>query len=267
MLQRPLSTSCTAASDLLVNGQPSQPMPCHEDLQNFTLVHIDTSYNVTLWMDSMQDKVNKDNFPQRLTAMIETHPECPPGTYGRLPFILAQLAKVTSNVVSPETVRKWLAGEAHPRRERVIALAQAFGADPAWLEHGYEKEARDASAIPDMSSEMMYVLGALELSGASVAFAGAGDGYDLRAIAGRHSIDLTILRGEYKDEDTVRVDAPAATTAPGTRLIAVVPVSGGLPEVFDLVDPVWPFKAVRGARGLIEKNENHHARVLDLRHL
>jgi transcriptional regulator with XRE-family HTH domain len=97
----------------------------------------------------MQDTVNKDNFPQRLTAMIETHPECPQGTYGRLPFILAQLAKVTSNIVSPETVRKWLAGEAHPRRERVIALAEAFGADPAWLEHGYEKEARDAAAIPD----------------------------------------------------------------------------------------------------------------------
>jgi transcriptional regulator with XRE-family HTH domain len=267
MLQRPLSTSCTAASDLLVNGQPSQPMPCHEDLQNFTLVHMDTSYNVTLWMDSMQDKVNKDNFPQRLTAMIETHPECPPGTYGRLPFILAQLAKVTSNVVSPETVRKWLAGEAHPRRERVIALAQAFGADPAWLEHGYEKEARDASAILDMSSEMMYVLGALELSGASVAFAGAGDGYDLRAIAGRHSIDLTILRGEYKDEDTVRVDAPAATTAPRTRLLAVVPTSGGLPEVFDLVAPVWPFEAVRAPQGLVEKNEKVHARVLDFARL
>jgi transcriptional regulator with XRE-family HTH domain len=191
MLQRPLLTSRTTASDLLVSGQPSQPMPCHEDLQNFTLVHIDISYNVTLWMDSMQDRVNKDNFPQRLTAMIETHPECPQGTYGRLPFILAQLAKVTSNIVSPETVRKWLAGEAHPRRERVIALAEAFGADPAWLEHGYEKEARDAAATPDMSSEMMYVLGALELSGVSVAFAGAGDGYDLRAIAGRHSVDTS----------------------------------------------------------------------------
>jgi hypothetical protein len=46
-----------------------------------------------------------------------------------------------------------------------------------------------------------------------------------------------------------------------------VPKSGGNPEVFNLVDPVWPFKAVRGALGLIEKNENHHARVLDLGHL
>jgi transcriptional regulator with XRE-family HTH domain len=238
-------------------------MPCHEGLQNFTLVHIDISYSVTLWMDSMQDTVNKDNFPQRLTAMIETHPECPQGTYGRLPFILAQLAKVTSDVVSPETVRKWLAGEAHPRRERVIALAEAFGADPAWLEHGYEKEARDAAATPDMSSEMMYVLGALELSGASVAFAGAGDGYDLRAIAGRHSVDLTVLRGEYKDENTVRVEAPVEEPASRTRLLAVVPMSGGLPEVFDLVDPIWPFEAVRGPQGLVEKTEKVHARVLD----
>jgi transcriptional regulator with XRE-family HTH domain len=212
----------------------------------------------------MQDTVNRDNFPQRLTAMIETHPECPQGTYGRLPFILAQLAMVTKDKVSPETVRKWLAGEAHPRRERVIALAEAFGADPAWLEHGYQREARTSTDCASVSSEVMYVLGALELSGASVAFGADGAGYDLRAVSGRSSVDVMILLGEYKDEDCVRVTAPTETPAEGTRLIAVVPTSGGLPEVFDLVDPVWPFEAVRGARGLIEKNEAHHARVLDL---
>jgi transcriptional regulator with XRE-family HTH domain len=215
----------------------------------------------------MQDTVISDNFPQRLTAMIETHPECPQGTYGRLPFILAQLAKVTSDVVSPETVRKWLAGEAHPRRERVIALAEAFGADPAWLEHGYEREARTTKECDSVPGEVMYVLGALELSGASVAFGGAGAGYDLRAVSGRNSVDLMILRGDYQSEDCVTVTAPAEMPPAGTRLIAVVPKSGGLPEVFDLVDPVWPFKAVRGARGLIETNENHHARVLDFSRL
>jgi hypothetical protein len=52
---------------------------------------------------------------------------------------IVQLAKVTSDVVSLETVRKWLAGEAHTRRERVIALDEAFGGAPAWLEHGYER--------------------------------------------------------------------------------------------------------------------------------
>ncbi len=114
-----------------------------------------------------------------------------------------------------------------------------------------------------MSSEMMYVLGALELSGASVAFAGAGDGYDLRTIAGRHSVDLTVLRGEYKDEYTVRVEAPIKEPASRRRLLAVVPMSGGLPEVFDLVDPIWPFEAVRGPQGLVEKTEKVHARVLD----
>jgi hypothetical protein len=176
----------------------------------------------------MQDTVNKDIFRARLTSMVESHSGCPQGTYGRLPFVLAQLAKVTPEQVSPETVRKWLSAEAHPRRERVIALVEGFDQDPAWLEHGYEKEAYDASAISDMSSEMMYVLGALELSDASVGFPGAGDGYDFHVISGRHSIDLSILRSEYKD--TVRVNAPAATTAPGTRLIAVVPVSGWTPK-------------------------------------
>jgi hypothetical protein len=53
--------------------------------------------------------------------------------------LIVQLAKVTSDVVSLETVRKWLAGEAHTRRERVIALDEAFGGAPAWLEHGYER--------------------------------------------------------------------------------------------------------------------------------
>jgi hypothetical protein len=114
-----------------------------------------------------------------------------------------------------------------------------------------------------MSSEMMYVLGALELSGVSVAFAGAGDGYDLRAIAGRHFVDITVLRGKYEDENTVRVEAPVEEPASRTRLLAVVPMSGGLPEVFDLVDPIWPFEAVRGPQGLVEKNEKVHARVLD----
>jgi hypothetical protein len=189
-------------------------------------------------MDSMQDTVSKDNFRARLTSMIEAHSGCPQGTYGRLPFVLAQVAKVTPEQVSPETVRKWLAAESHPRRERVIALVEGFDPDPARLEHGYEKETRDAAAVPAMSSAMMYVLGTLELSGASVAFAGAGDGYDIRTIAGRHSVDVTVLRGEYKNENTARVDARVGKLAPRTRLLAVVPTPGGLPEVFDLVDPI-----------------------------
>jgi hypothetical protein len=68
-----------------------------------------------------------------------------------------------------------------------------------------------------MTSEEMYVLGALELSGASVALGETGAGYDFRVVAGRNSVDLIILLGEYQGEDCVGVAAPTETPAAATR--------------------------------------------------
>jgi hypothetical protein len=65
-----------------------------------------------------------------------------------------------------------------------------------------------------MTSEEIYVLGALELS---VALGETGAGYDFRVVAGRNSVDLIILLGEYQGEDCVGVAAPTETPAAATR--------------------------------------------------
>lgn len=75
-------------------------------------------------------------FAKRLDKALEMHPRAPNG-YGRNSWLMRELthANVT---VSLETIRKWLAGEAMPRRPKMAALAKTLRVDESWLAMGVQ---------------------------------------------------------------------------------------------------------------------------------
>lgn len=80
-----------------------------------------------------QDTVNVA-FAKRLSGAMDAHPRCPEG-HGRNTWLKGALEEVGVNV-SLETIRKWLSGEALPRRPKIAALAKALRIDETWLAMG-----------------------------------------------------------------------------------------------------------------------------------
>jgi transcriptional regulator with XRE-family HTH domain len=73
------------------------------------------------------------------------------GFVARLQLVVQQwpsadrLAKATG--VSPSAFRKWLNGQAEPRRDRLVALAEAAGVTVSWLAQGEGAEPDRAGRI------------------------------------------------------------------------------------------------------------------------
>ncbi|MDZ4363798.1 helix-turn-helix domain-containing protein [Brevundimonas sp.] len=84
------------------------------------------------------NKVIRDaEFAKRLKTLCDSHPDAPNLHYGRLGWLRQQLDVRFDQTVSAETVRRWLAGESIPRREKMSALASLFGVSVAWLSLGH----------------------------------------------------------------------------------------------------------------------------------
>lgn len=75
-------------------------------------------------------------FARRLDKALTAHPRSP-AAYGRNTWLLRELAHQNINV-SNETIRKWLAGEAMPRRDKMAALAKTLRVDETWLAMGVQ---------------------------------------------------------------------------------------------------------------------------------
>lgn len=112
-------------------------------------------------------------FARRLEYACDNMGETvPPYNYGRLPWFVKQF-KAKNITVSRESVRKWMAGEARPRPDKVRLLADILKVDVSWLEHGSSggdtpAQKRRKSVIAD--STVNLVAGMFGMSGATYAF-------------------------------------------------------------------------------------------------
>lgn len=79
-------------------------------------------------------------FSHRINTACDTNPQVPAYNYGRLTWVRDQLLKLHDLDVSLETVRKWFAGEARPRPDKMRTLAELLAVDQAWLSLGITPE-------------------------------------------------------------------------------------------------------------------------------
>lgn len=96
-------------------------------------------------------------FSRRLDKALTAHPRSPAG-YGRNTWLLRELAHQNVNV-SNETIRKWLCGEAMPRRDKMAALAKTLRVDETWLAMGTQPvSGDDTEAAIEKGSAMIEAL-------------------------------------------------------------------------------------------------------------
>ncbi len=96
-------------------------------------------------MAGPQKGTREKAFARRLDKALSSHPRSPVG-YGRNTWLLRELTHQNVNV-SNETIRKWLAGEAMPRRDKMTALAKTLRVDETWLAMGVQPVSGQASPV------------------------------------------------------------------------------------------------------------------------
>lgn len=103
---------------------------------------------------SSKKSVSNPDFASRLQRVCDEHSETPGLNYGRLGWIQKQLDDRFDQVVSAETVRRWLAGEATPRRDKMVQLASLFEVNIAWLSYGagHPRDRANATSFADDSA-------------------------------------------------------------------------------------------------------------------
>lgn len=138
---------------------------------------------------TVANKTNNGNgFGERLHAAMDAHAQAPRERFGRLTWLMRELAKHDIKVTI-EAVRRWAADESIPRPATVNAIAQILQTDVAWLTLGAtqevtprERRARNAAA----DGAVNLVTGLIQLGGGTPAFPEADDkrskGVDVFAI-------------------------------------------------------------------------------------
>lgn len=115
--------------------------------------------------------VDKD-LAKRFESAFDHSDRAPAFNHGRLEWVSSQLAN-HGIVASKETVRKWISGQAHPRRAKMKILAKILNVDPAWLYLG--SGSSDTSEERNISTKkatgvVLYVAGLVSLGGSTTAF-------------------------------------------------------------------------------------------------
>lgn len=84
-------------------------------------------------------------FAERLTEACDAA-RVPPRNFGRLGWIRRELAGRFDQQVTVECVRKWLAGEAFPRPEKLKNLAALLEVEEGWLYSGASARVEEKAA-------------------------------------------------------------------------------------------------------------------------
>lgn len=117
-------------------------------------------------------------FARRLNEACDQYRQVPPYNFGRLTWIKDHLLSDFKISVSMETVRKWFAGEARPRPDKMKILAALLYVDEAWLSLGItpEMEPTAKQAFNAMApGAANLVAGMIQLQGGHPTFPEAGN--------------------------------------------------------------------------------------------
>jgi len=113
------------------------------------------------------------DFARRLTIACDNADNIPDHNFGRQSYIANELERRFNIRVSKETVRKWFAGEARPRPDKMRVLAELLKTDQAWLALGSHPDTGSnghKSHAAVSNGAVSLVVGMLTLNGASCAF-------------------------------------------------------------------------------------------------
>jgi len=154
--------------------------------------------------------IRDPEFAKRLDNACNANGHCPPLHKGRLTWVQAELKRHFKEKISVETVRKWFAGEAKPRPEKVAMLAELLQVDISWLSLGVDKgmAPRELKARGrEIDGAVNIVAGLVEMDGGHAAFATEADqkrGVDLHAIIKGAKYDFHVV---VPEEGVYRVPA------------------------------------------------------------
>ncbi len=167
-------------------------------------------------MTMREKKPHHEEFARRFELAADANPSVPPLHYGRLNWFVDELKKRFDTSIKKETVRKWFAGEAMPRHEKLVQLAQILAVDPAWLSLGTdpevpEKERKLRNAAADGIVNVL--AGYVAMSGGHPAFPLENDErakklrIDLYAVIKGAQYPMSVVLGE-KDDGNWRFAIP-----------------------------------------------------------
>lgn len=143
--------------------------------------------------------IRDPEFAKRLGSACDASGTCPPLHRGRLTWVQAELKRHFKEKISVETVRKWFAGEAKPRPEKVAMLAELLQVDISWLSLGVDKgmAPRELKARGrEIEGAVNIVAGLIEMDGCHAAFASEAEqkrGVDLHAIIKGAKYDFHVV--------------------------------------------------------------------------
>ncbi len=192
-------------------------------------------------------------FAKRLTSACDANPHCPPLHKGRLTWIKTELKRRFRQEVSVETARKWFAGEAKPRQEKVAMLAELLMVDVSWLSLGIDKglaprEMRAHSR--EIDGAVNVLAGLIEMDGGHAAFASDADhkrGIDIHAIIKGAKYDFHVA---MQEDGLFRVQANLSEV-----VVLGLIKKGFRIEVVEIPDDVIATSDHRG--GMIEVKATH----------
>lgn len=123
-------------------------------------------------------RVEHKAFAQRMAQACDGNTSVPPPNYGRLQWFVDQMQERFGVTTTPETIRKWFAGEALPRPKSIHMLAEILVVDEAWLSlgrapelDGRQQKLRNAEA----DGVVNVVAGFIQMCGSNPAFPEPGD--------------------------------------------------------------------------------------------
>ena len=164
--------------------------------------------------------VRDAEFARRLDQACDSFAQVPSG-HGRLTWVQRELENRMDLSVSLETVRKWFAGEAKPRQEKLPKIAEMLQVDVAWLSLGVDPDMQIRGRPmrnPLADGPARIVAGLIQMDGGQVTFPEETDKeaqknhVHLRAIIKGAKYDLHASPGKV-DGRKVKFSVPANSGA------------------------------------------------------
>lgn len=153
--------------------------------------------------------IRHPEFAKRLDSACDGHGHCPPKHKGRQTWVMRELKSRFKEAVTPETVRKWFAGEAMPRPDKTAMLAELLQVDVAWLQIGVapemaprERKVRNA----EVDGTVNAVAGFIRMDGGNVAFPDKPGTIDMHAIIRGAKYDFHISTADAQGHFHVPVE-------------------------------------------------------------
>lgn len=202
------------------------------------------------------EKVKHKEFAQRIAQAVDVHAHIPPPNFGRLQWFVDQMVAQFGTKRTPETYRKWLAGETLPRPRAMHQLAEILQVDEAWLSLGRAPELdRRQQKLRDAAADgvVNVVAGFIQMCGSNPAFPEPSD-----KRAQREHIDVyAIIKGvQYAFHVVLEKDGRFAipVEAEETFVVGVVRTSDLTCEFVEVTADVMAQGKRKG--GLIEVLNN-----------